>query len=142
MRHLAPIARVVLGLIFVVFSANYFLHFLPEPKGVPAGAVAFASAFTAAGLMTFVKLVELAAGLALLANRAVPLALTLLAPIVVGITFFHAAFAPSGLALAVVLVGLELGLAYAHRAAFAPLLRWRSAPAPAPRATPAIAARA
>jgi hypothetical protein len=126
--RLTHISRVLLGLIFFVFSLNYFLPFLPEPSNLPAPALAFAGAFAASGLMTFIKVIELLSSIALLANRAVPLALTLLAPIVVGITGFHAGLEPSGLPIAFVLIALELFLAWSYRAAFAPILRLRAAP--------------
>jgi hypothetical protein len=114
--------------VFVVFSANYFVPFMPEPKAMPAGALSFVMAFMASGLMTVIKIVEMAAGLALLANRAVPLAITLLAPIVVGITGFHAMLAPEGLPIAIGLVALEVVLAWSYRAAFKPMLALRAAP--------------
>lgn len=131
MQRITPIARILLGLTFLVFSLNYFVPFLPPPGDMPQPAIAFAMAFAASGLLTLVKIIELTAAVALLANRAVPLALTLLAPIVVGITGFHAGLEPSGLPLALGLVALELVLAWGYRGAFAAMLRWRVNPEPA-----------
>ncbi len=54
-----------------------------------------------------------------------PLALLLLAPLLVNIVAFHVALAPEGLPLPVVIVALVLALAWAHRAAFAPLFAVR-----------------
>jgi hypothetical protein len=59
----------------------------------------------------------------LLVNRFVPLALTLLAPIVVGIFTFHVFLAPSGLVIAIAVAAAEIYLAWAHRDAFRPMLR-------------------
>ena len=59
----------------------------------------------------------------------VPLALTLLAPVIVNIFAFHAFLAPSGLALASVLVVLEVSLAWVHRSAYRPLFAARPAAA-------------
>lgn len=130
MKRITPIARVLLGLVFFVFSLNYFVPFLPAPSGMPEPALAFVGAFAASGLLTLIKVVELCSSIALLANRAVPLALTLVAPIIVGITGFHAAFEPSGLPLALGLIALELVLAWSYRASFAPMVRFRVAPDP------------
>jgi hypothetical protein len=58
-------ARTLLGLAFVVFSANYFFPFLPQPP-VPQDARAFVIAFEGAGFLTFIKVFEMAAGLALI----------------------------------------------------------------------------
>lgn len=120
-------ARTLLGLAFVVFGLNYFLHFLPQPAA-PADAMAFAGALVAGKIFAVTKPVEIAAGLALIGNRFVPLALTLLAPIEVGILTFHVAFEPSGLPLIAILVVLTVYLAWSYRGAFAPMLRARVEP--------------
>jgi hypothetical protein len=145
MTRIIPIARILLGLVFVVFSVNYFVPFLPQPKGMPAEAMTFAGAFMAAGYMTFIKVIELAAGLALLANRFTTLALALLAPMVVGIVIFHARLEPAGLPVALLVLVLELFLAWSYRAAYRPMLAARVAPtvaddrAAAPLAAPRAA---
>ena len=132
-RKLPTVARVASGLAFFVFGLNGFLHFLPQPpmSGPPAD---FAGALFATGYMfPLIKGTEVAASLLLLSNRYVPLALALLAPLLVNIVAFHAFLAPSGLALPIVLLVLELYLAWSYRDAFAPMLHARTAPhAPSP----------
>lgn len=125
-RHLPTAARVLLGLAFTVFGLNFFLHFLPQPPMEPA-AGAFVGALVAGKYLTVVKAVEVVAGLALLANVFVPLSLALLAPPLIGIVVFHAIYAPSGLILPIILIALEVYLAWAYRAAFAPMLQARTA---------------
>jgi len=125
--RIPAIARTLLGLAFVVFGLNYFLHFLPQPT-MPADAMAFAGALTAGKIMSITKPIEIAAGLALLGNRFVPLALTLLAPIEIGILTFHVVFEPSGLPVIVILIALTIYLAWSYRSAFAPMLRPRVEP--------------
>lgn len=120
-HYTSTTARYLLGLIFTVFGANFFLHFLPQPpmSGPPAD---FATALFQSGyVMQTVKVVEVVAGLMLLGNRYVPLALTLLAPIVVGIVGFHLSLAPASGGAAYLALALTLFLAYAYRAAYAPL---------------------
>lgn len=129
MRHLPTVLRVLLGLVFVTFGLNHFVPFLPAQPPPPAAAMAFAGALVASHLLTLVKAVEVAAGLLLLGNRFVPLALALLAPIVVGIVWFHAVLAPEGLPVGLFVLVLELGLAFLHRDAFRPMLRARHAAA-------------
>lgn len=119
------IARTLLGLMFVVFSANYFHAFLPQPAPPPPEAMSFAGALVTSGLLTFVKVIEMVAGLALLANVFAPLALALLAPIVVGIAFFHIVLAPAGLPIALAALALEIYTAWSYRKAFAPMLKLR-----------------
>jgi len=129
MSRITPIARILLGLGFVVFATNYFLPFLPAQPPPPAGALPFLGAFAGSGFLTFIKVIELGAGVLLLSNRFVPLALALLAPIIVGIVLFHALLAPAGLPIAIAFLALELATAWGYRNAYAPMLRARVTPA-------------
>ena len=121
------VARILLGLAFTVFGFNFFLHFLPQPALSPEAGAFFAQ-LSAGKIMTVIKIFEVACGLALLANRFVPLALTLLAPVEIGIFTYHAVFDPSGLPVIAILMALTIYLAWAYRAAFAPMLRARVEP--------------
>jgi hypothetical protein len=124
-RHLPDLARIMLGLIFSVFGLDGFLHFLPLPP-LPGPASELLTALTASGfVMLLVKGVETVAGLLLLANRFVPLALVLLAPIIVVIVGFHLVLAPASAGIALLVLALELYLARAHRAAFGPMFHSR-----------------
>ena len=103
MKIVTVIARLLLGVIFLVFGLNGFLHFIPMPP--PAGlAGQFLGALFVSHYLVFVFLLQVIPGVLLLINRYVPLALTLLGPIIVNIVLFHALMAPSGLPLAVVAV--------------------------------------
>jgi hypothetical protein len=129
LRHAPSAARILLGLLFAVFGANFFLNFLPQPAH-PGPGGEFLGALVASGyVMSTVKVVELGAGLLLLGNRFVPLALALLAPVLVGIVGYHLAFEPATGVPAYTLLALELYLAWAYRAAFVPMLQARNAPA-------------
>ncbi len=122
-----------MGLMFFVFGLNGFLHFIPEPKTpMPEAAGAFAGALMKTGYMfPLVMGTQLLAGVLLLLNRFVPLALALIAPIIVGIATFHIFLAPSGLGPGLVALVLELYLAWAYRNAFGPMLAMRTEPASA-----------
>lgn len=122
-RKLPTAARLIQGAAFFTFGLNGFLHFLPMPPA-PAAAAGFMGALAATGYMfPLIKGTEVLTGLLLLSNRYVPLALTLIAPVLVNILAFHAFLAPGGLALPVVLLATELYLAWTYRAAFAPMLQ-------------------
>ena len=125
---LAVAARILLGLVFFVFGLNGFLHFIPQPpmSGPPAD---FIGALIATGyLFPLLKATEVIAGALLLAGRYVPLALALLAPVVVNIVFFHLFLAPSGLAVPIVVLLLEIFLAWTYRAAYRPMLAANAKP--------------
>jgi putative oxidoreductase len=103
MKTAATISRLLLGLIFVVFGLNGFLHFIPMPP--PTGVAGqFFDAIFASRYWVVIFGVQLIGGLLLLLNRFVPLALVLLGPVIVNIFFFHALMAPAGLPLAIVVV--------------------------------------
>jgi putative oxidoreductase len=121
-------ARTLLGLIFFVFGLNGFLHLIPQPamSGPPAD---FLGALIATGyLFPLLKSTEVVAGALLLSGRLVPLALTVLAPVIVNIVAFHLFLAPSGLPVPIVVVALEIFLAHSYWSAFAGLMRVRVAP--------------
>jgi uncharacterized membrane protein YphA (DoxX/SURF4 family) len=124
-RRLPGVGRVLLGALFFVTGLNGFLNFLPQSaEGMSAGALAFSMALAQTGYMLPLTVgVELVAGALLLANRFVPLALALLAPVVVNIFAFHVFLAPEGLSIAIVVAAVEVWLAWTHRAAFRPMLR-------------------
>jgi hypothetical protein len=126
-KKIPTAARILSGLIFTVFGLNGFLHFLPQPPMQPGPALSFVMGLLGTGyFIPLLKGTEVLSGLLLLSNRFVPLALTLLAPIVVNIFAFHAFLAPSGVPLAVVVVALEIYLAWTYRASFAPMLHART----------------
>ncbi len=121
-RHLPTVARVLLGLLFFVFGLNGFLNFMPTPP-VPAPAGEFLGGLAATGYMfPLIKGTEVAAGALLLAGSFVPLALVLLAPVIVNIVLFHLVLAPGGYGMLAVILGLELFLAWSYRDSFAGLL--------------------
>ncbi len=117
MRVAGLIARYLLGLIFLIFGANGFLHFLPmaQPTGV---AGQFLGALFVSHVLVVIFLLELLPAILLLVGRYVPLALVLLGPVIVNIFLFHAFMAPSGLPLAIVVVILWLLTAWSVRSAF------------------------
>jgi uncharacterized membrane protein YphA (DoxX/SURF4 family) len=116
-------ARALLGLLFFVLGLNKLLHFIPQPPAAGAAAV-FAGGLAASHyFFPLLAVTEITAGAALLVRRYVPLALTVLAPIVVNIVGFHLFLAPGELPVAIVVLGLELFLAWSYRASFRTLLR-------------------
>lgn len=143
-RYLPVVARVLLGLILFVMGLNGFLNFLPQPATpVPEQAMAFLGALYATGYMVpLVSGIQVIVGALLLTNRFVPLALALIAPVIVNIIGVHVFLYPSGAGLALVVLALELYLAWSYRSAYRPMLAMRAVAASGtrdPSADPAIA---
>jgi hypothetical protein len=70
-------------------------------------------------------LFQLISAVLLLSNRYVPLALTLLAPVIVNILLFHILMAPTGLVLALIVTVLWIVAFLSVRSAFAGLFQQR-----------------
>jgi hypothetical protein len=122
MKITSLVSRYLLGLVFVVFGLNGFLHFLPMV--MPTGSAGqFMAAVFESHYITVVYAIQLIGGLLLLLGQYVPLALTLLAPVIVNIIMFHAFMQPEGLPLAAVATILWLLVAYPVRSVFAALLQ-------------------
>lgn len=127
MKIVALIARLLLGLVFLVFGLNIFLHFIPmgpTPTG-PMGQ--FTGALFVTHYIQIVGIFQVVPAILLLINRYVPLALTLLGPVIVNILITHILMAPSGLPIALLVTLLWLLVAYRNRAAFLPLFQQRVA---------------
>jgi putative oxidoreductase len=97
----------------------YFIP-LPLPSGV---AGQFMGAMFASHYYVAVFAVQVAGGILLLSDRYVPLALTLLEPVIVNILLFHALMAPDGLPMAVIVAALWSVLFSRLRPAFAGLFQ-------------------
>jgi uncharacterized membrane protein YphA (DoxX/SURF4 family) len=122
-RKLPTVARAFLGLVFTVFGLNGFLHFIPQPPISGAPAAWFGALYATGYMLPLIFATQLAAGVLLLSGRWVPLALTLLAPVIVNILGFHLFLAHGGYALPFVVLAVEVYLAWSYRDAFAPLFR-------------------
>ena len=118
MKIVTLIARLLLGLIFVVLGLNGFLNFLsmgPMPAGL---AGQFVGALVLSHYFWVVAALQIAGGALLLVNRFVPLALVLLGPVIVNIILYHVFLNPTGAPLAIVVVILWLIVFYRHRQYF------------------------
>src|SRR6059058_334774 len=73
MKILTIIARVLLGLGFVVFGSNAFLHFIPMPPIPQTLAGDFTRVFIASGWASVIGALQVIGGLLLLIGRFVPL---------------------------------------------------------------------
>jgi putative oxidoreductase len=117
--------RFLLGLILLVFGLNGFLHFIPMP--MPDGVAGqFLGAMFVSKYLLVVSGLQVISGASLLINRYVPLALTILGPVIVNILLFHILMNPAGLGFALVVTVLW-GVVFASvRSAFTGIFRART----------------
>ena len=122
MRTLSAIARYLAGVIFLIFGLNGFLNFLPLPA--PGGVAGqFMGALYVSHYLWVIFAFQVVAAVFLLVNRYVPLAVAILAPVIVNILVFHALMAPSGLPLALFVAVLWAVMFANVRPAFAGLFQ-------------------
>jgi len=119
MKIATIIAKVLLGLVFVIFGLNGFLNFIPM-KSMPTGlAGQFLSVLLASHWAQVVSAVQILGGLLLLANRFVPLALALLGPVIVNILLYHLLLDHNGIGVAIVVAILWFILFFRYQKNFA-----------------------
>ncbi len=115
------VARVLVGLPFLVFGLDFFLKVLPMPTPqFPENAGKFIGVLGASGYLTAVKVLEVTGGALVLSGRLVPLGLVMLTPVAVNIALFEI-FLVGQPGLGVALTGLCIFLVWAYRSHFAPV---------------------
>ena len=110
-------ARVLLGLMFLVFGLNDFLNFIKAPLP-PGDAGVLSGLLFSHGWFKFHGVLYVIAGVLLLVGRYVPIALVILGPILVNILLFHITFLPEGIGMGVFATLLEVFLIWAYWPAF------------------------
>jgi len=130
MKILALICRILLGLLFVVFGANGFLHFLhmpPPTAGTPIGD--WMLLMVNSGWMPAVNALQVIGGVLVLIGGTVPLGLCILCPITVNILLFHLCITGGHQIAPGAFSGmLELVLIWAYRANFNGILTAKATP--------------
>jgi hypothetical protein len=124
MKVASTIARYLLGVIFLTFGLNGFLHFIPMPP--PAGVAGqFFGALFVSKFYVVIFALQIVPAVLLLANRYVPLALTILAAVIFNILCFHILMTPAGLPLALFVAVLWVVIFITVREAFSGLFQSR-----------------
>jgi putative oxidoreductase len=121
MKIAITIARILLGLIYLVFGLNFFFQFLhmPQPT-LSKEATGFETGLFGAGyFFPYMKVVEILSGIALIVNRYTAFFALIIFPVTLNIFLFHTILAPAGAPMAIVMLVLNLFLGYAYRKYYA-----------------------
>lgn len=114
MNKVNTVARYVLGIAMLVFGANKFFHFMPNPE-LSEAANSFMGALAGSGyIFQMLGVTYVIAGLCLVLNKAVPFALLVLVPVSINIVAFHLTFEPAGILFAAIVAVLNIFLIYAN----------------------------
>ncbi|HTW44408.1 MAG TPA: hypothetical protein VMD58_02590 [Acidobacteriaceae bacterium] len=125
MKIAATVSRYLLGLLFTVFGLNGFLHFIHQPLPANPVALQFLVAMSASHYMAMVFLVQIIGGILLLSGCFVPLALAILAPVLVNILTYHITMDPGGISRALLATIPWIIVFLRYRSSFAQFFRSR-----------------
>lgn len=123
MKMVVLVSRILLGLVFLVFGLNGFLHFIPQPPMPPGLARDYFIVMSVSQYLLLPFALQIVSGLMFLTNRYVPLALVLSAPIIVNILLFHLLMNMEGIVPGIIVTILWCVVAYSVRSAFAGLFQ-------------------
>ncbi len=122
MKIAVLVVRILLGLIFLILGLNGFFQFLPAPP-LEGKAASFLGAMLETGyLFQIVKGVEVLAAIALLSGVYLPLMLVILMPITLNIFWFHLFLTPDSVVMSVVILLMQIFLAWVYRSYYTKLL--------------------
>lgn len=130
MKMASNLAGALLGLAFLVFGSNFFLHFMPMPPGPSEGSppALFMAALVPTGYLAFIKTIEILGGLLVAIPKTRAIGLLFLGPVIVNILAFHIFLAKGTGLTDPVVIGITLLATFllaAEGNAFAGLLRKR-----------------
>lgn len=110
MKKVTLAVRILLGLVFLGSGIAFFFTTPPPMQGPIADF--FAGMMATRYFFYLLKSTEIVCGLLLISGMLVPLALVVLAPVVLNIFLVHAFLMPDGLLLAIILGVAEVYLAF------------------------------
>jgi uncharacterized membrane protein YphA (DoxX/SURF4 family) len=131
MKYVILTCRIMLGIAFTFFGANHILNFM-HPPAMPGDAGLYTGLLQSHHYFLFVGVIQLVSGILLLVGRFVPLAITLLGPMLVNILLFHFLFSLTNVAVALACTLFWLVLFFAYIRSFIPL--FVADPTPSPKA--------
>jgi uncharacterized membrane protein YphA (DoxX/SURF4 family) len=112
------------GLIFINSGLNKFFNYMPMPKDMPEKMMKVMGAFMEIGwLFPLIAVAEITGGVLFITNRFRALGAIILFPVLVGIFLTHILIVPSGLPLAIVLLGIEIWVIIENREKYLPIIK-------------------
>lgn len=115
------VTRILLGISLLVFGLNKFLNFIPASPLVGSAGELMAI-YVSSGFMKLIGGLELVIGISLLAQKFIPLSLTILTAIIFNALVFHILHDPAGMAPAVFALAIVLLSIYFNKSRFTELL--------------------
>ena len=112
------------GLMFINSGLNKFFNYIPMPKDMPENMLKLMGAMKDIGwLIPLVGIAEIVGGILFITNKFRALGAIIILPVLVGIILTHIFNAPSGLPMAIVLLGIELWVIIENRDKYLPMIK-------------------
>lgn len=123
MNYAFHAARLLLGVVYLVFGANGFVTFIPVPEQPPAAAQFIADLIATGYMLYFWKSIEVISALLLLINRYTLFAALIALPVSANILAFHLFLDPDSLLIGLTVFALNAIILAGHRDALRVLIR-------------------
>ena len=118
------VVSLLFGLLFINAGLNKIFMYMPPPPDLPAEIVKAMSAFNELKwLMPLVAVVEIIGGILVITNRFRALGAIVIFPAMCGILLFHIITAPSGLIMAIILMGINVWMMFENREKYMPMVK-------------------
>ena len=112
------------GLMFINSGLNKFFNYIPMPKDLPENMIKLMGAIKEISwLLPLVGVAEIVGGILFITNKFRALGAIIIFPVLVGIILTHIFSAPSGLPMALVLLGIELWVIIENRGKYLPMIK-------------------
>lgn len=113
---------ILFGIIMINSGLNKFFHYMPYPE-MPEMATAFMGQLSNSWVWSLLAIVEIIAGVLFFMKKTRALGAIMIFPIVIGIFLFHAVMDPHSVAIAIVLLVINLWVIYENREKYFPMLQ-------------------
>ncbi len=118
------VVSLLFGLMFINAGLNKFFNYMPMPKDMPENMMKVMRAFMEISwLMPLVGIAEILGGLLFITNKYRALGAIIIFPIMIGILLTNIIYAPTGLPLSIVLLGINLWVIIENRSKYLPMIR-------------------
>ena len=112
------------GLMFINSGLNKFFNYIPIPNDLPESMIKLTAAIKEIGwLLPLIGFAEIVGGILFITNKFRALGAIIIFPVLVGVVLTHIFNAPSGLPIAIVLLGIELWVIIENRDKYLPMIK-------------------
>jgi len=118
------VVSLLFGLMFINSGLNKFFNYMPMPSDMPENMIKLMTAFMQIGwLMPLIAVAEIVGGVLFITNKFRALGAIIIFPVLVGILLTHIIVAPSGLPIALILLGIEIWVIVENREKYLPMIK-------------------